>query len=1053
MHRPRIFTPSLPWLGLLGAILCLFGSHVGRSWDFTVDDAGITFSYARNIANGFGMVLTPGAERVEAATNFLWVLLLVPAEPLGMTHELLAKILGMSLAAGALAAIAMFPAVAYRRRPAYYDLVAPLVAATFAHSALWCTSGLENGLVQFLVALSLVLVAHEENNPEALPWSAVTLSALFATRPDGGLYLGAIGLVRAARASLKGLRRQDVRWALGLVLGVGGLEVFRLAYFAWPVPNSFYIKRSTYFYGKDLIDLRSEGWSYVGAWLEAYKLKHALALAPLALLGVRAMTARVALLACVAAGMFLPVYSHGDWMEEFRFLTFVAPLVALSIAEGVRGVTRLPLALAPRSLQTLLALGLTPLAAYVVLSQSARAWPGRFQVTRTHNTLEFSLVRQRGRYLNLASRMFGIENGTDLDPDVGGTAYDSGLQIVDLYGLGEVAVAHTHGANPSGEREFIFRERRPTYIHLHGAWFGYSGLDRSEELEHLYLRLPIVIGTEHEDASNWVSREALAAPWTETAERGPPLSTHGPCWLDGYTLSATALDPGERLLTELTFSGSHAGQPGVLVAQRQPSGPQVEAALRPGAEIIPPSAFLAGERARVRAPLTLSAGTWELRWRGEGAEAVLATVTVAPGAGSREVASLRRGQEARVREGDLRGARTVALGLRLRVLERTDPDAAEALAVYPRALAQHAWALGASGAYAVAAEAALEAQRFTRRDSRTLTVVQSLAERLADEARASERRGELPRAFGLARDAVLIDPQRSWMRRAAERLRRHRPGVYDGGRAVAAYHTAAAALAGNAELDTALEWLGATERWSEAATLADRNPTAPSRARARLAAARGFLARGETARAQALASAVPCDQARDLELARALRVDLGGRAYRPGDALCERPWPSPAPWTPATAGFEAAVWRGWTATGTAFGAGPVHDHPSGETAPYGWNGWSYASSFAHNATVHTAGDLPLGLLRSTPFTVRAPALSFLVAGGMDAATVGVRLVIDGAPVLRAAGQNSEVFRRVWWDLRPYVGRTATLELYDEAAGNWGHILADDFREEPSVPVE
>jgi hypothetical protein len=28
------------------------------------------------------------------------------------------------------------------------------------------------------------------------------------------------------------------------------------------------------------------------------------------------------------------VYSHGDWMEEWRFLTFGVPLLALSFAEA-----------------------------------------------------------------------------------------------------------------------------------------------------------------------------------------------------------------------------------------------------------------------------------------------------------------------------------------------------------------------------------------------------------------------------------------------------------------------------------------------------------------------------------------------------------------------------------------------------------------------------------------------------------------------------------------------------------------------------------------------
>jgi hypothetical protein len=42
------------------------------------DDAGITFSYARNLALGNGLVSQPGAEPVEGYSNFLWVLLFAP---------------------------------------------------------------------------------------------------------------------------------------------------------------------------------------------------------------------------------------------------------------------------------------------------------------------------------------------------------------------------------------------------------------------------------------------------------------------------------------------------------------------------------------------------------------------------------------------------------------------------------------------------------------------------------------------------------------------------------------------------------------------------------------------------------------------------------------------------------------------------------------------------------------------------------------------------------------------------------------------------------------
>ncbi len=60
--------------------------------------------------------------------------------------------------------------------------------------------------------------------------------------------------------------------------------------------------------------------------------------------------------------------------------------------------------------------------------------------------------------------------------------------------------------------------------------------------------------------------------------------------------------------------------------------------------------------------------------------------------------------------------------------------------------------------------------------------MQRLAERMADTARERERHGDIASAFELARDAVLLDPRRSWMRRRAEDLRPRRLSAYDGGR-------------------------------------------------------------------------------------------------------------------------------------------------------------------------------------------------------------------------------------------------------------------------------
>lgn len=1047
------------WLALLGAILSFFGALVGRTWDFTVDDAGISYSYARNLWNGHGMVLTPGSERVEAATNFLWVLLLSPADFFGVSHEALSKLLGLAFASAALGAVAIFPSVAYRRRPRIYDLVAPAVAATFAHHALWTASGLENGLYEFLLALSLVLLAREENDPESSPWSALSLTLLFWTRPDGILYAGAFAGAKALRALTAKPLRQDLNWSVLLALGVGSLELFRLAYFAYPLPNSFYTKKRTFDFGKDLTSFTSAGWVYVGSFVRTYKLERALMFAPVMLLGLRAPVARIALAVAVAASFFLPVYSHGDWMEEWRFLTYGTPLLALAFAEAARASARMLIALSPRLARPAVAFALTPLAIYAVVSEVTKSYPTRFTTTQHHNTLDFETVRGRARYYAAAARALEIREGSVLDPDVGGVSYDSGLQVVDLFGLGDIAIAHTHPVDEPGMREAIFWERRPTFVHLHGAWFGAVALERLEELEQFYIRLPFVISGAHDDASNWVRRETLAAPWTETQHRGPSWSTPVAGRVEGYTLSAVALEPNETLTVELTFADANAGINGSLVAEpRGHQGRGVSASINPFGGVVVPSALLPGERPRVRARMQLPNGRWEIRWRSGAAEATLATVTAGVGLG----VSARRGAVSEMRAllaaGSFHEARGLALSLRLRLIERDDESLREALSLYARALAERALTLGEHERFSVAAALARESLAFSLQDGGGTATVRRLAERMADRAR-STRQSDVVGAFRLARDAVLIDPRRSWMRRLAEELRPLRRNDYDGGRDLAAYRTAAAALVPATgvraeDLDRALLLLGSCDRYVEASALVDRAGVSPASPRARLVAARGYLSRGEIHEARALAATVSCETARDRELALGYRA-LAGRALRDSDPRCERAGydAADAPWTTGGSpfdlrdgSFEQSAWGRWTATGRAFGQGPVHDTPTNQTFVNGWRGWRYASSYAG-----THNDAGTGSLRSQPFVVSSEGMSFLIAGGADAEKLGVRLRVNGQVVLRAAGNNTEGFRRVFWDLRPWRGQRAVIEVEDSSTEAWGHVMVDDFLAEAAVP--
>ena len=73
--------------------------HVVSFGDWVVEDAAISWAYARNIAHGLGPVPWPGAEPVEGYSNPLWVALLAVGEVAGLHVLWGSKLLGTTLTA------------------------------------------------------------------------------------------------------------------------------------------------------------------------------------------------------------------------------------------------------------------------------------------------------------------------------------------------------------------------------------------------------------------------------------------------------------------------------------------------------------------------------------------------------------------------------------------------------------------------------------------------------------------------------------------------------------------------------------------------------------------------------------------------------------------------------------------------------------------------------------------------------------------------------------------------------------------------------------------
>jgi hypothetical protein len=143
---------------------------------------------------------------------------------------------------------------------------------------------------------------------------------------------------------------------------------------------------------------------------------------------------------------------------------------------------------------------------------------------------------------------------------------------------------------------------------------------------------------------------------------------------------------------------------------------------------------------------------------------------------------------------------------------------------------------------------------------------------------------------------------------------------------------------------------------------------------------------------------------------------------------------------PGTFGFEDDSFAAWTRDGDAFDFTRSevsivgHEHVSGGVG-------RHLTSFRPGR-----GDMATGRASSPPFLIEGDVITLRVGGGDDPATLGVKLVVDGAAKHSAVGRRSGMLWRASWDVSALRGKTATLELVDEATGGWGHIVVDEVEQ-------
>lgn len=447
---------------LLGGVIVLLLME-WMLFPLTVDDAYISFRYSDNLAHGHGLVWNVGDDPVEGYTNFLWVLLGAAVIKLGLPLPLTMKLLSVGLSIFAL--VLVYSVTRLLSPQASWMVMPTLLFACTPAFALWTVAGLETALFICLLLASLYTFLREESNAESRTtfWSALLLTLLALTRPEGAVVFGALFAARLILWLRHKTPRKQVTRYLAWVLFFGCLclvyFVWRWTYFGYPLPNTAYVKAQpgvTAMLGQ------------IGVNLIPYGLR----LFPFAMLALYALGRSDKIrrgdiyIGAALAGLVLLSLVSSDWMAGHRLALPMIPLVLL--------LARQPLEIILQATRTghwrqrfthaALLLGLV-LYAVAPLFYTANLFHRVLATQKNMSLYRWATEMQTivdGQYVKVGQWLAdnALPNATVVAGNVGAIGYLSDLKVIDMIGLTDEYIARN-----SWTVEYLL-EQNPDFIIL-----------------------------------------------------------------------------------------------------------------------------------------------------------------------------------------------------------------------------------------------------------------------------------------------------------------------------------------------------------------------------------------------------------------------------------------------------------------------------------------------------------------------------------------------------------------------------------------------------------
>lgn len=476
-RRPGEDTAAKRWpaiaLLLIAVLAAVLFIHA-RSYDYVVDDAYISFRYARNLVEGHGLVFNPG-ERVEGYTNFLWVMLIALGMKLGLDPVGLAKTLGFSFVVLTMLIVYSRYGRIYQRR-SWERLLPSALIALSPPMAVWAFGSLETGMFAFLVTAAILIHVDSGERGKVPLASAVLVGLAAITRPEGLIFAAILFADLLIKAQL---RRRAILWLIPIALIYAPYFAWRYTYYGWLFPNTFYAKTGG-------------GWSQFLRGLAYIRdflvwpggIITLLSIVPAALR--RSRKTLLPFLTCLVWTCYVMAIG-GDSLAMYRFLVPVLPICYLLSAEGLLLVLeRLGTRLAAFRARPA-RLAIVAICLLMVLSRSLASSERDF--------VKEDRIRVQGNWVPIGKWLGDYAKpGETLAVAVAGAIpYYSGLYTIDMLGITDPHIAHVKiekmGSGRAGHEKHdvdYVLARRPTYIFHYPFMVRRAVIDRHQFEESWY---------------------------------------------------------------------------------------------------------------------------------------------------------------------------------------------------------------------------------------------------------------------------------------------------------------------------------------------------------------------------------------------------------------------------------------------------------------------------------------------------------------------------------------------------------------------------------------